>query len=742
MMKAQRAGWFLTGVASIGVAAAAESPPNVATIEEITVTARRVSESLQTVPIAVTAFSEAALERQQITNVRALDTAIPNIVFVPNTGQASAATIFLRGVGEDESFFTADPPVGIYIDDVYIPRQTGALFDLYDVERMEVLRGPQGTLYGRNTSAGAVKLVSRKPGETFGVNAEVRLGSYDRLDFRGALSGPLAETLSGQLAFLSRRSDGYTRNLTTGGRVNDQDLVGARASLLWKPTEKFEVLTVVDGTRERSGPGYAVAIVNNVYPATLAQVTDWHTTTSDLLAPQQDVDQNGISINAAFTIGESTLRSITAWRSLNQDLFIDADGRVGNPAGIGGSPGNVAFHLAQKQDQSQISEELQLAGQLFGERADYVVGLYWFRERNHQYTANVALVPANSPPFARNHTYVTLQTDSIAAFVNGKYRFTGSLSLSAGLRYTRDSKDFFIQALNASGAVRLTTTGVLAQRAIDQSWSDTTPRVSLDWEAAGDGWTTLTYLSASKGFKSGSYDGREGNPDFIVSGLQPIDPETVWSYELGLKGDWLDNRLRTNLAAFYNDYKDMQFGITKPDGSGFTRLNAGDATIKGLEVEIIAVPAEGLELFANLGLLDGEYSRFRDPGACFLPSEAVARDLLQLKKAPKTSWRVGGNYSWAFLGGKVTLGGDYSKKSRYFNNLCNSPQIATENYENLNAQLAYETADGRWRVTAAGTNLTDKIYWQGGFDLSATLGDAVYVVPPRMWSMAVRYSFQ
>lgn len=712
------------------------------TLSAIEVTARRVTEDVQSVPIAVTAIDAALIERQQITNIRSLEAAIPNIVFVPNTGQMSAATIFLRGVGEDESFFTADPPVGIYIDDVYIPRQTGALFDLYDIARLEVLRGPQGTLYGRNTSAGAVKLESRRPQLEFGFNSDIRVGSYDRQDLRLSVTGPLiGEQLAGQVAVMSRQSDGYTRNLVDGRRVNDQDIKGVRASLLWRPDERFEMLLVGDGTNERSGPGYGVAIVNDAVPGRLAQVNDWHDTRSDLLDPIQDVDQAGASLTMTYNAPSATLKAITAWRELTQDILLDADGRDGNPLNLGPAPGFVAFHLAQTQEQRQFSQELQVTGSQLGDRLTYAAGLYYFNERNGQYTTNLAFVPATTRPRTVNHTYVTLDTESIAVFGDLTYALTDAFSVSAGLRWTQDDKDFNVEALNGAGQIRLTTTGIPASRSIAESWSDTTPRVSLNYQLSGKSWEALAYLSAAKGFKSGGFDGREGNPDYIMTQLGPIDPETVWSYEAGLKADWLDSRLRTNVAIFFNDYKDMQFGITKTDGSGFTRLNAGDAEISGVELELTAVPTEGLELFANFGYLDGEYTKFRDPSACFFATESEAKSTLELKKAPKTTWRIGGNYTYDFgAGGQVIVGADYSEKDRYYNNLCNSAVIATTGYENLNAQIAYQSADGRWRLTLSGTNLTDAVYWQGGFDFSAALGDAVYVVPPRMWALNLRYS--
>ena len=252
--------------AGSGALAVAQQAPDaeskvVQALEEVTVTAQRREEAQQSVPLAITALSADMLERQQIRSIAQLDQVVPNIVMNPNTGTSSASKIFLRGVGEDESFFTADTPVGIYVDDVYIARQTGAMFDLFDIERLEVLRGPQGTLYGRNTSAGAVKLVSRKPtlGEYQG-QAELTIGSFDRVDVRATGNMPLGDTVALQGALLMRTRDGYTRNAFDGKDVNDQDVKGLRLSLLAEPTDRFRALLSADYIRERSTPGYAVPL--------------------------------------------------------------------------------------------------------------------------------------------------------------------------------------------------------------------------------------------------------------------------------------------------------------------------------------------------------------------------------------------------------------------------------------------------------------------------------------------------
>ncbi len=745
-------------------------------LEEVTVTAQRREEAEQSVPLAITALSADMLERQQIRNIAQLDQVVPNIVMNQNTGTSSASKIFLRGVGEDESFFTADTPVGIYVDDVYIARQTGAMFDLFDIERLEVLRGPQGTLYGRNTSAGAVKLVSKKPtlGEYLG-QAELTVGSYDRLDVRATGNMPIGDKVALQGAVLMRTRDGYTRNAFDGKFVNDQDVKGARVSLLAEPTDSFRALLSADYIRERSTPGYAVPLTLNAQRDPLhdpvPRTGSFFTTNSDIVDPKNDLDQWGASATLEFDATDDlTIKSITAYRTLENLFYIDADGDVYRPApSITGM-----FHLFQDQEQYQVSQELQALGNIMDGRLKYVAGLYYFRENNQQDTKSVIGLPAlfGLPSAAAGRIDLTniareeMTTDAYAAFVSGTYDITDRLSLTAGLRYTRESKDFTNHVILPNGSVQVVcingtgaapvqasaapcTPAQLAlgyftftnQSAFDKTWDDTTPRVVVDYQLTD---TALVYVSAAKGFKGGTTSGRD---TASLRNLLRIvgDPETNWSYEAGLKADWLDRRLRTNVAVFHNEYDGLQFGVTTPDG-GFGRINAGNATINGLELEVTAVPVEGLELNAALGLLDSEYTKWTAAlSTCAAQGLTTVDQYLKLplKQAPDWSYRVGANYSHD-LGqrGVVSLGADYSAKDDHYNNLCASPGIRVQDYEFLNAQLRWENMAGNVLVTLAGNNLTDTESFNGGFDFGRSLGFAAgYLYPPRTWSLSVRYGF-
>ncbi|MBK6598310.1 MAG: TonB-dependent receptor [Proteobacteria bacterium] len=768
-------------IAGYGMLAVAQDAPAggkvLQGLEEVTVTAQRREEAAQTVPLAITALSADMLERQQIRSIAQLDQVVPNIVMNEATGTSSASKIFLRGVGEDESFFTADTPVGIYVDDVYIARQTGAMFDLFDIERLEVLRGPQGTLYGRNTSAGAVKLVSKMPtlGEFRG-QGEVTVGNYSRFDVRATGNMPIGDTVALQGAVLMRTRDGYTRNTFDGKDVNDKDVKGARLSLLAEPTDRFRALLVADYIRERSTPGYAVPLTLNALrdplPDAVPRTGDFFVTNSDIQAPTNDLDQWGLSATLEFdATDELTLKSITSYRAMENLLYLDADADVlAPPPSITGR-----FHLFQDQRQYQISEELQALGKLVDGRLRYVAGLYFFRENNKQDTRSVV----GLPPFIglpigiagrldlTNTAREEMTTDAYAAFVSGTYELTDKLSVTAGLRYTRESKEFSNNVLLPNGSqqvVCINSTGAAPVQAaaapctpaqvglgffnytnastFDRTWDDTTPRVVLDYKLTD---RALAYISAAKGFKGGTTSGRD---TAALRNLLRIvgDPETNWSYEVGIKADWLDRRLRTNAAVFRNEYAGLQFGVTTPDG-GFGRINAGDAKIDGFELEVTAVPIEGLELNASVGLLDSEYTKW----TAALSTCTAQRGLttveqylaLPLKQAPDWSYRVGANYSHD-LGqrGVVSVGADYSAKDDHYNNLCGTEGIRVTDYEFVNAQLRWESAAGNTLVTLAGNNLTDAEVFNGGFDFGRSLGFAAgFLYAPRTWSLSLRYDF-
>jgi iron complex outermembrane receptor protein len=729
-------------------------------LEEIVVTAQRREESLQSVPVAVTALDTESLERHQILDLNDVATLVPNLWMETNTGLSSGSRASMRGLGEDESFFTSDTPVGIYVDDVYIPRQTGALFDLYDVERIEVLRGPQGTLYGRNTSAGAIKLVSRKPTQDTQGSAEVSVGDYGRFDIRAGLSGGLTETLSGQVAVLSRQHDGYATNLVNGAEVNDQDVLAGKVTLRYQPTENLDALLSYDQIRERSTPGYATGVLllppDGLGPWDAAQQVDGdddvHTLLSDLTNPINDLDQRGTSLNVSWDVGAVTLKSITAWRELEQTILLDGDGQntcFGDPL--------PCLHLFQDQDQDQFSQELQVQGNGFDERLNYIVGAYYFNESNQQRTETIILSQFGENPYADT----SLDTDSIAAFASVTWSFTEALDLTLGARWTRDSKDFASAVFESTGEPRVVCVAADGSQAlsvgpcdggsppgsftdelsrtIDKSWSDVSPRLALDYQLTED---AMLYGSVSKGFKSGAFDGRESG--LALYSLQPIEPETSIAYEVGTKAEWLDRRLRTNLAVFQTDIDDLQGTGTNQATGTFTRFSVGDARTRGAELEVEAAPVEQLSLTASVGWLDTEFTTINFDQQVDCGPVGTGNKDLEMKFSPSLSTYLSGLYRIpiARMASAVEIGADWTRKSSFYHSSCNPVPSREDGYDIVNAQVALVTDDGRWRFAAAVQNVADEDYAAGQILIPGLGFNAIYFNPPRTWNVSARYSFE
>jgi iron complex outermembrane recepter protein len=746
----------------------------VAAIEELTVTAQRVEENLQKIPVAVTALTARDLEVRNVQNVQGMAAETPNLYMDINTGTSSGSRAALRGVGEDESFFTSDPPVGIYIDDIYIPRQTGAMFDLYDLERLEVLRGPQGTLYGRNTTAGAIRFVTRQPGNQLRARVEGTVGEFERTDFRGSLSVPLGQRAGFEAATMIRKHDGYDENLVNGAKVNDQDIWGVRGSLRLLPSDTVNILVTGDYLRERSTPGYAVGFVPQPpviggfgvgaidFDQQLDGDTDVHTLQSDLLDPLNDLDQKGVAATITWNASDRlAFKSITGYREMDNLLLLDADGRVGNflPAVFGPGP---TFHLFQDQAQKQFSQELHVQGRPSG-RASYIAGLYFFHEENQQRTENVIF-----SPLGRNNFWDTgLDTDSYAVFGSATIRASDRLTLTAGARYTSDNKVFDTIVYRASGQFPQVASQQLiacvapdgrvvgstrpcdatdppgsvdtpVEKHLDETWDAVTPRFALDFQATRE---LLVYASASRGFKSGAFDGRSNNGATVLP-LGPVQPETLWAYEVGFKSDWDENRFRLNGTAFLTEWNDLQGTGTDPSGN-FKRFSLGDVETKGVELESRWVPVSGLELSGQLGVLDTRFKTVNFNQQVDCASLGTGDAELELKYSPHDSYRLGGLYTTqgVLAGGRFTLGGSVSHKSKYFQQTCNAAATTEDGYTLVDASLAYETRDGRFRIALLGENLTDERYIQGVFAIAGLRMLSAYINPPRRFSVSVRYAF-
>lgn len=764
-----------------------------AALEEITVTARRREESLQDAPISVTALSGDALRELGIADLRGIANATPNMEFSyagNGSGGGNFAQVFLRGIGQPDFIITKDPGVGIYIDGVYLARAPGSVLELLDVERIEVLRGPQGTLFGKNTIGGAVLVTTKKPTNELSGVAQAAVGSYDRVDLSGSLSFPLVEDkLAIRVSALSRTQDGYYKRLAYeegpatqfGSDIsreagNNTDRQSGRMSLMWTPTENFELMLSGDVTKERQDaveyqmiatPNFPNAISPNISAYNQFYATprglptygpQWITTepwtTYSTWPGYNNSDVWGTSLSMTWDAGPVEVKSITAYR----DLFVQSKGDAdGTPAEIVSSGGiDISQH--------QFSQELQISGESFNDTLNWVAGLWYFEEkaRDTQRSRQQAglfealeAAPANSltPTILPrgcaapcllggvgnpNHRRLEnsrsgsrlMQNSSYAAFAHATYEFTSQWSLTAGVRLSHEEKEFdYYELLPLSGRVNFDTYANNPAVPTDE-WDIFTPKLSLEYKPADD---VLLYVQGSTGFKAGGYNGRPA----IAAALQSFDEEELTSYEAGIKSQWLDNRLRLNGAVFFSEYTDIQVTRLPPDLPG-VRLeeNAGDGETLGFELEAMFVPVAGLNLGASIGYQDFELTSLEEGVqlACQLECK--------LPFAPELTANLSAAYTLA-LGtlGDLTMRLDYKFSDDYFIDADNTDAVAQDAYDWLDGRIALAAPSGDWEVFVGGTNLTDEPVIANGVTSVPNNSQIVTYKPPRQWYAGVRVMF-
>ena len=717
---------MLAGVSAAVLAAlpavAQEAPQateQASTLDEVVVTARRREERLQDVPVAVTALSSEALENLQASDIGALQGAVPNLTL--HEGDAANAVVYLRGVGQVDSLAFADPGVGVYVDDVYLGRAQGAFLSVYDVDRIEVLRGPQGTLYGRNTIGGAVKFVSTPLSADWGGRAEASVGDYGLLEARISAGGALNDdaTLLGKAAVSVSRRDGYSDNAFTGSDDGDKDQIAGRVSLEYRPADALSFRLNVDASRDRPDTSRTPARATPVfglYPDTMSDPFKVDADFNDL----NRLDTFGAALTADWAVSDLwSFKSVTAWRSMDYASHLDLDA---TPLAL--------FGVYVDENQHQFSQEFQLT--YAGERLNAVAGVFYFDETDLTYSGLLGPV-------------ISLVTGSIndqhnrswAAYGQATYDLSERLSLTAGLRYTFEDKDFrrtqtFYGPLTEPPA-RDDPGLLVTDIDTSESWDSWSPKLGLDYAVSDD---VMAYVSVSRGFKSGGFDGRAND----ASGAAPYDPETLWAYEAGVKSTLMDRRLTANMAVFWNDYTDLQLSSFSADGGGgFIALftNAGAATIRGAELELIARPIPELTLNATVGYLDARYDDYIGPGGVDIS------DQRHLVNAPEWSARLGGVYV-ADLGvnGSLTLGADASYRSKVYPTVSSSEVLAQDGYTLVDAFVRWSDRDDRLFLQLGGQNLTDERHIEQGFDLSDSLGyQLAYLGAPRTVRLTAGFKF-
>lgn len=700
----------LTAAPAMAQDAGPQQDEQAGTLDDIVVTARRRGERLQDVPVAVTALTSETLENLQASDIGDLEGAVPNLTL--HEGDANNAVIYLRGVGQVDSLAFADPGVGVYVDDVYLGRAQGAFLSVYDVDRIEVLRGPQGTLYGRNTIGGAVKFVSSRLSAEPSGRLEASVGDYNLREVRAAFGGALNDegTVLARAAIAHASRDGYSENAFDGQDDGDRNQIAGRVSLEYRPSDAFSIRLNLDASSDSPDTSRTPARATPVfgaYPATMDDPFKVDADFNDLA----DLETFGASVTAEYAFSDAlTFKSVTAYRSMDYASHLDLDA----------TPDPI-FGVYVDENQHQFSQEFQLS--YVGDRLTAVGGLFYFDETDLTYSGllgpTIGLV-TGSINDQHNRSY--------AIYGQGTYALSERLNLTAGLRYTSEDKDFArTQTLYPTAPTTVPGRNdpgmTLTDLDTSANWDSLSPKVGLDYEISGD---VMGYVSVSRGFKSGGFDGRANDAD----GARPYDPETLWAYEAGIKSSLFDRRVTANVAAFWNDYTDLQLSSFTSDGAGgFEALftNAGAATIRGVELELAARPVQGLTLNGTIGYLDAQYDEYIGPGG------ADISDQRELVNAPKWSTRLGAVYV-AELGaaGRLTFGADAAYRSKVYPTVSSSEVLAQDGYTLVDAFVRWTDGNDRFSIELGGKNLTDERYVEQGFDLSDSLGyQLAYIGAPR-----------
>jgi iron complex outermembrane receptor protein len=696
----------------------------------IVVTARRREENLVAVPIAVTAYSGDALAQAGAIDITDIGQTTPNTTLEASRGTNSTLSAFIRGVGQQDPVSGFEQGVGIYLDDVYLNRPQAAVIDIYDVERIEVLRGPQGTLYGRNTVGGAVKYVTRMLPQEPSLNIRATYGTYNQLD--GVISGsvPVNDLLrvGGAVARLTR--DGFGKNLTTGLDNYDKDLWAARGTFeLGGYGEPVLIRISGDYTRDRSNPRGGTRLIPGL--ASGAPVLDdVFDTRGGLNDPKQDIEAYGLAMNVSVELSDAlTFRSISAWRKDYTATPIDFDALTAVDVDVPGIYAN-----------EQISQELQL---LYDQGPlSALLGFYYLdAQADTLFDVRLFTTAGGFTAF----TEADVDTQTYAVFADATFDFTDQLSLSLGGRYTWDTRsaDILRQNYLGGGSPVFGGAGVpfgapATNFSGSREFKKFTPRASLSFKPTED---HNLYASFSQGFKGGGFDPRGvgiNAPDLDANGVRSdaevasflsFAPEQVDSYEVGYKGNLMDGALYVALAGFYADYTDVQIpGSVACNAGGVQTFcgivsNAGKATFKGLEFETTArlardlmAAGDRLTFAGSLGYIDAQYKQYvSNIGG--RPTDVAA--FREVQNTPKFTASGTLGYTTPLGAGDVAFSTTLSYRSKTYQFEIPNPYIDQDGYALLDANLVYTAPGKRWSLGVHGRNLTDKEYKTSGYTFIA-----------------------
>ncbi len=732
-------------------------------IEEIVVTARYRAESLQDSPVAVTAFNESSLESIVALDLRAVGPASPNVRIQQVNQFPNSAAISIRGMGTQDIESTTETRAGVSVNGVFLSRPVASMIDLFDVERIEVLRGPQGTTFGKNSLAGGINVNTIRPDGTFDYKAEITAGNYGRADFRGAIQAPIvADRLSGRLSVLMQNYDGHNENRVDGKDLDGQNTDAVRGTLVWTPTDTVTATVIthwVEARNEAPG-GVGDSDPNQLLGLFFTEPDDGTHTVGRDTPTFHDTDQWSATAIVDWDVSYSwTLTSITGYQSTDDWVANDFDNS------------EVAmFSTFRDQVHDQFSQELRLHSNFAGSddwrrNLDLVFGLYYF-EQEHELVQAYYLDPMVAPRLTYAD-YTTQTNDSRAAFGQAIYALNEDLNLTLGVRHTRENKDFernpFVPVPGLDLQNPADTVPSIGQMARiprtligDLDSDNTSFKLGLDhhWND-----NLMGYLTFAQGFKAGEF-GSRASSEFAFG---PTEDEEAESYEIGMKSEWLDGRLRVNATAFRTKYENLQFAVFIPS-AGTTQEtaidNIGESTNQGLELEAIAAVLDGLTLQASLGYLDAEYDEFcasiAGPVAATNPVSECGEVLdlgngtyiietdntdYELSRAPEWQAYLAAEYEFYTDFGSVFARASGEYESHYYVGGVNNPAKArTGDFWLMDASLGWRSLDQKWRVQAWCKNCTDKDY-VNGFVPTATLFNQKFYGQPRTYGLSLGYQY-
>ncbi|MCV6627976.1 MAG: TonB-dependent receptor [Cellvibrionaceae bacterium] len=713
------------------------------TLEEVIVTAQKRSESLQEVPVAVTAISGDSVGDGGISGLVDISRQTPG--FTMTQFNIAEPQMYIRGIGSTQDSAGSDSPVAMFLDEVYIGRSGGVSFELYDIERIEVLRGPQGTLFGKNVVGGAVSVVTTKPSEEFRAKLGLSAGNLGLRSVSGLVNGALSDSVNGKFSFSKKDSDGYAKNISTGQDVHDTDNLSTRAQLAINPSDDLEILLGADYSRDKNNgncriigeldrdtrplvPFYKLAVAATTQGNIRECVGDVET--------YQERDVGGLLAKVNWDLPEATFTSISAYRESDYKWLDDVSGL---PAAV--LPLIVHDYASEQSD--QLSQEFRLTSTGEGD-LQWLAGYFYMQENIDRRERFISQIGNDDPlsPLGPNgplgaaqlaagdvEFFQDVESQSHALFGQLTYNVNDALALSLGGRWSYDKKEVVQSALDYEGlghpGVPLSLLPPYADARASESWSEFTPSFSVDYQINEDG---FIYLTVAKGYKSGAFIGQASS---ALAATTPLEPEQATNYELGAKTEWFNNRLRLNTSVFKIDYSDLQVFSLK--GFSLVSDNA-EATSKGLDVEFVAAITENLQLSGSWSYLDAHYNTYISGDDDYSGNV--------LPRAPKHSRSLKASYLLPLnSAGEVELSLSYDYKSKFYFDPDNSPLREEQAVELMNASASWYSAAEDWKVMAWVKNLADEEYRLHSA-ISGFAGTVNLYAPPRSYGLTLEYSFK